>query len=178
MYYFGALFSCQAPTGSLQAETSKYRLLLHEGVVKLLVPPQGVGFTLETFEREFTDLGTSFVVTASSEGSKVMVLDDEIAVGVRNDNPEQRMTEGELAKFDRNSKMKLRSSHHSGIPELSPPSMSLTKRSLSGNHGFVSPSGLLGPVIVESMRFSLIQVVESDTNWDSSSIPAEVADRS
>jgi len=112
--------------------TGKDRLFLHEGEVKLVVPPQGVGFTVETFERSFTDLGTSFVVTANSEGSKVLVLDGEIAVGERNDNPEHLMAEGELAKFDRNGEMKLRTSRHSGVPELSLPTMNLTARSLPG----------------------------------------------
>jgi len=112
--------------------TGNDRLFLRKGEVKLVVPPQGVGFVVETVERKFTDLGTRFVVTADSEGSRVLVLDGEIAVGERNDTPEQLMSRGELAKFDRNGEMKLRSSRHSGVPELSLPTMSLTARSLPG----------------------------------------------
>ncbi|MEM7009863.1 MAG: hypothetical protein AAF585_00135, partial [Verrucomicrobiota bacterium] len=53
---------------------STERMFLHEGEVKLHVPPQGVGFVVETLENKITDLGTSFVVTAREQGSKVLVL--------------------------------------------------------------------------------------------------------
>ena len=46
-----------------------------------MVPPQGIGFVVDTMERKFVDLGTSFVVQASNLGSRVLVLDGEIAVG-------------------------------------------------------------------------------------------------
>jgi ferric-dicitrate binding protein FerR (iron transport regulator) len=59
---------------------SDQRVSLHEGQVKLVVPPQGVGFVVDTAQRKFVDLGTSFVVTANSEGSEVLVLDGQISV--------------------------------------------------------------------------------------------------
>ena len=51
----------------------KNRLFLREGQIKLVVPPQGIGFVVDTMERKFVDLGTSFVVQASSLGSRVLV---------------------------------------------------------------------------------------------------------
>jgi hypothetical protein len=42
---------------TMTAESSK-RIFLHRGDAKLHVPPQGIGFVVETKEREITDLGT------------------------------------------------------------------------------------------------------------------------
>ena len=97
---------------------SKERLFLEDGEVKLVVPPQGIGFVVDTVERKFTDLGTSFVVTTNDVGTKVLVLDGQISVDDRNGEPERLMNEGQLARFDRNGEMKMRSMRHSGVPEL------------------------------------------------------------
>ena len=59
---------------NLKMNSSK-RVNLLEGQIKLVVPPQGIGFVVKTPEREITDLGTSFVVKASKAGSRVLVLD-------------------------------------------------------------------------------------------------------
>ena len=59
---------------------SDQRVSLYEGQVKLVVPPQGVGFVVDTAQRTFVDLGTSFVVTAGANGSEVLVLDGQISV--------------------------------------------------------------------------------------------------
>lgn len=109
------------------------RLFLHEGEVKLVVPPQGIGFVVETLERKITDLGTSFVVTARKEGSKILVLDGQIAVGDRRGSPAKLMLEGELTHFDRSGEMRQRSHRHSGVPELPLPSMALSANSLRGS---------------------------------------------
>ena len=55
---------------------------LSKGEMKLVVPPQGIGFVVDTPERKITDLGTSFVVKANESGSRVLVLDGQIAVNV------------------------------------------------------------------------------------------------
>ncbi len=111
---------------------SNDRVFLNEGEIKLVVPPQGIGFVVDTLERKFVDLGTSFVVQANDEGSQVLVLEGEIAVGARNDKPSQLMGKGSMANFDRNGKMDLRSEEHSGVPELSVPPMVQTASSLNG----------------------------------------------
>lgn len=117
---------------SLTAD-SPNRISLHDGEAKLHVPPQGVGFVVETAERKITDLGTSFVVTARERGSKVLVLDGEIMVGERDGEGGQLMVEGDLANFDPSGAMKFRSGQHSGLPELIKPSLIPTEHSLSGN---------------------------------------------
>ncbi len=108
------------------------RVFLKEGEIKLVVPPQGIGFVVDTMERKFVDLGTSFVVQASNEGSKVLVLEGEIAVGGRNDKPSQLMSQGSTADFDRNGSVNLRAQGPSGVPEISLPSMTPSGRSLTG----------------------------------------------
>ena len=85
---------------SLTANSSQH-IFLHNGDIKLTVPPQGIGFVVETAEREITDLGTSFVVTAVAGGSKVFVLDGEISLGEKNGIPARLMHEGEIAYFGR-----------------------------------------------------------------------------
>ncbi|MFT5042804.1 MAG: hypothetical protein ACI9R3_001344 [Verrucomicrobiales bacterium] len=132
---------------SLTAD-SPNRISLHDGEAKLHVPPQGVGFVVETAERKITDLGTSFVVTAREQGSKVLVLDGEIMVEERDDEGGQLMVEGDLANFDLGGTMKFRSGQRSGVPELIKPSLIPTEHSLSGNSfGFDE-----GTVFVERIR--------------------------
>ncbi|MDG1132425.1 MAG: hypothetical protein P8N21_07015 [Opitutales bacterium] len=94
------------------------RLFLNDGEIKLVVPPQGIGFVVDTMERKFVDLGTSFVVQASNLGSRVLVLDGEIAVGTRNKQGSHLMTEGGLASFDRNGSFSPQSNRPSGVPEI------------------------------------------------------------
>ena len=94
------------------------RLFLNEGEIKLVVPPQGIGFVVDTMERKFVDLGTSFVVQASNLGSRVLVLDGEIAVGERDGKGSRLMTEGGLANFNRNGEVSPHSTRPSGVPEV------------------------------------------------------------
>jgi ferric-dicitrate binding protein FerR (iron transport regulator) len=108
------------------------RVYLHEGEVKLVVPPQGVGFVVETLERRITDLGTSFVVKAQEDGAKVLVLDGQISVGKRDGSPEELMVMGESADFDRDGEMHRRAQRPSGVPELTLGSMEPSAASLSG----------------------------------------------
>jgi len=113
---------------------SNERVFLHEGQVKLVVPPQGVGFIVDTAGRKFVDLGTSFVVTANSEGSEVLVLDGQIAVGQHAGESEDLMHEGEFARFDRNGELRKRSPMRLGLalPELSLPATKPGDGSLRG----------------------------------------------
>ena len=113
---------------------SDRRVSLHEGQVKLVVPPQGVGFVVDTVGREFVDLGTSFVVTATPEGSEVLVLDGQIAVGQHAGESEELMHEGEFARFDRNGKLEKRSPARLSLalPELSLPVTKPDASSLPG----------------------------------------------
>ena len=70
---------------------------------------------------------------ATKEGSKVLVLEGEVAVGGRNDKPSQLMGKGSTADFDRNGKVQVRGEKDSsGVPELSVPSMILSESSLKG----------------------------------------------
>ena len=101
---------------NLKMNSSK-RVNLLEGQIKLVVPPQGVGFVVKTPEREITDLGTSFVVKASKAGSRVLVLDGQVAVKSEDDSKDQLMIEGDLAKFGRDGQVDWQS--HQGHPEIS-----------------------------------------------------------
>ena len=87
---------------------SDQRVSLHEGQVKLVVPPQGVGFVVDTAQRKFVDLGTSFVVTASPKGAEVLVLDGQISVDEHDGTSGDLMHEGEFARFDRDGKIEKR----------------------------------------------------------------------
>jgi ferric-dicitrate binding protein FerR (iron transport regulator) len=108
------------------------RVYLRAGEVKLVVPPQGIGFVVETWERKITDLGTSFVVAAREDGSKVLVLDGRISVDNRGDNPEQLLKEGDLATFDRAGEMTLRSMKPVEAPERTTSALKPGVESLPG----------------------------------------------
>ncbi|MBQ12373.1 MAG: hypothetical protein CMJ45_12600 [Planctomyces sp.] len=100
---------------------SDQRVSLHEGQVKLVVPPQGVGFVVDTAQRKFVDLGTSFVVTAGAKGSEVLVLDGQISVDDHDGTSADLMHEGEFARFDRDGKIEKRTPTRlsQALPELS-----------------------------------------------------------
>ena len=108
------------------------RVFLKEGEIKLVVPPQGIGFVVDTMERKFVDLGTSFVVQANEQGSKILVLEGEVAVGGRDDSPSKLMGKGSMADFDRSGKVQVRGEKASGVPELSVPPMIQNDSSLKG----------------------------------------------
>lgn len=88
--------------------------------MKLVVPPQDVGFVVDTAQKMFVDLGTSFVVTADSYGSEVLVLDGQISVDDHEGTPEALMHEGEFARFGRDGELKKRSASRESLalPEL------------------------------------------------------------
>ncbi len=100
--------------------SSDQHVSLREGQVKLVVPPQGVGFVVDTAQRKFVDLGTSFVVTASSRGSEVLVLDGQISVDDHDGSSVELMHEGEFARYDQNGESEKRSPSNvsRAIPEL------------------------------------------------------------
>ena len=113
---------------------SNRRVSLHEGQVKLVVPPQGVGFVVDTAQRKFVDLGTSFVVTAGPKGAEVLVLDGQISVDQHDGATKDLMHEGEFAKFDRSGKVEKRSPSRISLalPELSLPATTPNDGSLRG----------------------------------------------
>ena len=110
------------------------RMTLLNGQVKLVVPPQGIGFVVDTEQRRFIDLGTSFVVTANSVGSEVLVLDGKISVASNDYEPASFMHEGEFAKFDQNGRTKKRTASRASLalPGLKSPATEVTTKSLSG----------------------------------------------
>ena len=113
---------------------SNQQLSLYEGQVKLVVPPQGVGFVVDTAQKKFVDLGTSFVVTADSGGSEVLVLDGQISVDDHEGTSPDLMHEGEFAQFDRSGKLKKRSASRESLalPELTFSGSLPSKGSLTG----------------------------------------------
>lgn len=115
---------------------SDQHVSLHEGQVKLVVPPQGIGFAVETVQRKFVDLGTSFVVTANAKGSEVLVLDGQISVDHHDGATGDLMHEGEFARFDRQGEFEKRTAAglSQALPELS---------LLATNSGDGSLSGLI-----------------------------------
>jgi hypothetical protein len=113
---------------------SDQHVSLHEGQVKLVVPPQGVGFVVDTAQRKFVDLGTSFVVTAGANGSEVLVLDGQISVDDHDGTSGDLMQEGEFARFDSAGKLEKRSPIRvsQALPELALSTTSASQGSLRG----------------------------------------------
>ncbi len=107
----------------MKLEGGKF-LRLVQGEIKLDVPPQGIGFVVETRERRITDLGTRFVVTARLEESKVLVLEGKVAVSefeVEDEDGAQRlMGEGEYAVFRMDGEAKYGMRKLKGLPQLYP----------------------------------------------------------
>ena len=128
---------------NLKMNSSK-RVNLLEGQIKLVVPPQGIGFVVKTPEREITDLGTSFVVKASKVGSRVLVLDGQVAVKSEDDSEDQLMIEGDLAKFGRDGQVDWKiHSGHAEISELPTPPFPPNEASLHGRIlGFKSSTSI------------------------------------
>ncbi len=118
--------------------TSREKLYLRDGEVKLVVPPQGIGFVVDTPKRKITDLGTSFVVKARESESKVLVLDGEIAVAQPDGTGSQLMREGESANFSESGDIvKRHSKGPSGVPELPLSKMDMNESALGGTiYGF------------------------------------------
>ena len=128
---------------SLTVQTAD-QVFLSRGDLKLHVPPQGIGFVVETRERKITDLGTSFVVSAEPLGSQVFVLDGLISLDGRGKVGESFMTAGELAKFDREGDTRMPSKGPSGVPELEMGALVPTEGSLVG-HLYSLPNDHLLP---------------------------------
>ncbi len=112
--------------------SSEEYLLLERGEVKLHVPPQGIGFVVETKERKITDLGTSFVVSATPNNSKVLVLDGEIAVEKSNGGEQRLMKQGEVANFQGQKTAKIKRRKLKGMPQMSFPKLGKRNNELSG----------------------------------------------
>jgi len=120
-------------TAPLELEMDSTRQVnLRKGEMKLVVPPQGVGFVVDTPERKITDLGTSFVVKAGEMGSRVLVLDGQVAINGGSDLQEHLMEEGDHAKFGRDGKIHFRVEQHPEIPELTQAKLTPTTASFKG----------------------------------------------
>jgi|GEM_PF-990484 len=59
---------------------SKDRVVLHSGRLSARVPPEGIGFTVETPEAEVVDFGTEFSVDVERGASEVHVFDGLVRV--------------------------------------------------------------------------------------------------
>ncbi|MEM1225663.1 MAG: FecR domain-containing protein [Planctomycetota bacterium] len=109
-------------TGPLELTLdSDQRVSLLQGQVKLVVPPQGVGFEVNTSQQKFVDLGTSFVVSANADGSEVLVLDGQVSVSDLDEALGALMHEGDFAKFNQKGELQEQSQYtlSQTIPELS-----------------------------------------------------------
>ncbi|WDI41575.1 LamG-like jellyroll fold domain-containing protein [Bremerella sp. P1] len=62
---------------------SKERLVLYDGRISASVPPEGVGFTVETPEAEIIDFGTEFSVDVNGGASEVHVFEGLVRVQPR-----------------------------------------------------------------------------------------------
>lgn len=65
------------------------RLRLLSGRVSATVPPEGVGFTVETAEAQIVDYGTEFSVEAESGASEVHVFSGLVRVHTRHSAPDE-----------------------------------------------------------------------------------------
>lgn len=121
---------------------SDERVSLAEGQIKLVVPPQGVGFVVDTAQRKFVDLGTSFVVTANASGSEVLVLDGQISVDEHDGASGDLMREGEFARFDRKGGLEKRMPTRlsQSFPELDLSISNVGEDSVSGSIFGFDPS--------------------------------------
>ncbi len=71
---------------------SDARVVLHSGRLSARVPPEGIGFTVETPEAEVVDFGTEFSVDVEGGASEVHVFDGLVRVnpGASNQRDESR----------------------------------------------------------------------------------------
>ncbi|MEW4486494.1 LamG-like jellyroll fold domain-containing protein [Thalassoglobus sp. JC818] len=74
----GVMVYVEAPA-SFDAVNDK-RVVLHRGRLSARVPPEGIGFTVETPEAEVVDYGTEFSVDVESGASEVHVFDGLVRV--------------------------------------------------------------------------------------------------
>jgi hypothetical protein len=116
---------------------SNAALKLDSGELKLHVPPQGVGFEVETQERKIIDLGTSFVISTYSQQSQVLsqvlVLDGKILVEDTPGGEQLALEKGEVASFTKGSRLEVKHRMLEGLPDFSAPMpQAVTKDSLRG----------------------------------------------
>lgn len=69
---------------------SKNRVVLHSGRLSARVPPEGIGFTVETPEAEVVDFGTEFSVDVERGASEVHVFDGLVRVHPGASNQRER----------------------------------------------------------------------------------------
>ncbi|MEM1227114.1 MAG: LamG-like jellyroll fold domain-containing protein [Planctomycetota bacterium] len=74
---------------------SDERVMLYNGRLSAHVPPEGIGFTVQTPEAEVVDFGTEFSVDVQSGASEVHVFDGLVRV-----HPGRAMTEESAAAID------------------------------------------------------------------------------
>jgi hypothetical protein len=138
------------------------RLALQLGEVKVHVPPQGIGFVVKSTEREITDLGTRFVVTAWENESQVLVLEGLIEVEDKDGGPGVLMTTGEVASWSKGSKLQLLSKKTMGMPELAPPTVTPGRPSLPGMiYGFENKDLPQEPLVRDLLGWRLAPLIRS-----------------
>ncbi|MGI9472405.1 MAG: LamG-like jellyroll fold domain-containing protein [Rubripirellula sp.] len=81
-------FEAIEPNGD-DGGNGKEKLVLHSGRMSAIVPPEGVGFTVETPEAEVVDFGTEFSIEVDSGESEVHVFEGHVRVNSKADNAQQ-----------------------------------------------------------------------------------------
>ena len=150
---------------------SNMAVRLDQGELKLHVPPQGVGFEVETQKRKIIDLGTSFVVNTSSNHSSVLVLDGKVSVEDTPGGEQLALVQGEVASFHKEGKVDIRRALR-GLPDLSASApAAATEGSLRGRF-FAFGSDTILPArtfpLVDHMGAHFLPLVESGFTDESS----------
>ncbi len=94
------------------------QVYLKQGDLKLNVPPQGIGFVVKTDQREITDLGTTFVVSAQPKKSKLLVLDGLVSVAKQSGMGSEYFTQGEAVTFSNGGDHKHLMDKVQKVPEI------------------------------------------------------------
>ncbi len=85
--------------------SSEKRMMLHRGVVTATIPESAIGFVVDTAAAQVLDLGTSFGVAVSEDGSTdVCVFDGEVEVTNQADAAPRVVREGQAVRTSGPSK--------------------------------------------------------------------------
>ncbi|QDU11377.1 LamG-like jellyroll fold domain-containing protein [Gimesia aquarii] len=90
VFLSGASVIIEGPA-TLDLKTA-FKGVLHNGKVRIHVPPQARGFVIETSKAQYVDLGTEFAVEVKDNGNQELhVFDGEVEVRPRADNLSKRL---------------------------------------------------------------------------------------
>lgn len=106
----GVMVYVEAPARFGTASNS--RVVLHSGRLSARVPPEGIGFTVETPEAEVVDFGTEFSVDVDNGASEVHVFDGLVRV-----NPGATNKRDESKSIDVQASQAVRISDRTADPE-------------------------------------------------------------